>query len=91
MSLAGFDAVIVAVELDPLGPGGGCACIGPTGTAAGDSHPRVLSASVREGWQMCTVVWGGLEVGDFVWDGSSGAFAAWDLHSDSQWFAWGRW
>ena len=31
----------------------------------------------------------GWRVGFLVWDGSGGAFAAWDLHSDSQWFAWG--
>ena len=89
--LAGFDVVVFAVEPDLLGPGGGGACVGPTGTVVGDSHPRVLSASVRGGWQMCTLVWGGLEVGDFDWDGSGGAFATGDLHSDSQWFAWGRW
>ena len=39
---------------------------------------------------MCTLVWGGLEGCVFRFGmAPGGAFAAWDLHSERQWFAWG--
>ena len=86
---ASSDNVVIAVDPNLRGPAGGCACFGPTGSVADSSHPRVLSASVRGGWQMCTLVWGGWRVAFLFRDGSGGAFAAWDLHSERQWFAWG--
>ena len=30
-------------------------------------HPWMLSTSVRGGWQICTLGWGGLEVGFVIW------------------------
>ena len=32
-----------------------------------DHHPWMLSTSVRGGWQICTLGWGGLEVGFVIW------------------------